>query len=63
VAAEDKIIESLYEQFKSVTIVSIEKKNPYLLKKIVKTYEKVGLLATNNRYHQQSEVISLLDWR
>jgi hypothetical protein len=45
----DKIIESLYEQIKSVTIVSIEKKNSYLLKKIVKTYERIAILTTNFR--------------
>ncbi len=44
---DDKLIESLYEQIKSITIIAIEKKNPYVLKSIVETYEEIGILTTS----------------
>jgi len=44
----DKLIESLYAQIETVTVIAIEKNNPYVLRNIVKTYEQIGVFGTRN---------------
>lgn len=40
----DKLIESLYAQIDTVTVMAVEKNNTFVLTNIVKAYEKLGVL-------------------